>query len=149
MRGPPDYKISAVDTDDDDAVEDLTFLHRLTFGPDAAVPKWAEGDRWAWLAHNGVDRPVAFLTMIPSIYKNGLYFERVGVAPKHRGNGLQMRLMRHMVRRARRLPKYAFIVSDTTGNVHSANCFVRSGWLMFIPESPWAFESTLYWYLDL
>jgi hypothetical protein len=37
------------------------------------------------------------------------------------------------------------LVSDTTGNIASANNFIRAGYRMYQPQYPWAFPNTLYW----
>ena len=49
-----------------------------------------------------------------------------------------------MESRARR-NGWGCVVSDTTGNVASANNFIRAGYRMFWPSCPWAFPDTLYW----
>jgi hypothetical protein len=38
---------------------------------------------------------------------------------------------------------------DTSGNVPSANNFIRAGYRMFRPACPWAFPETLYWRKEL
>jgi hypothetical protein len=35
--------------------------------------------------------------------------------------------------------------SDTTDNIFSANNFIRAGYQLFQPQSPWAWPNTLYW----
>jgi hypothetical protein len=49
-----------------------------------------------------------------------------------------------MEARARR-NGWSCVVSDTTGNVVSANNFIRAGYRMYRPACPWAFPDTLYW----
>jgi hypothetical protein len=34
---------------------------------------------------------------------------------------------------------------DMSGNVASANNFIRAGYRMYQPQYPWGFPSTLYW----
>jgi hypothetical protein len=34
--------------------------------------------------------------------------------------------------------------SDTTDNIFSANNFIRAGYQLFQPQSPWAWPNTLY-----
>lgn len=101
-------------------------------------------DGWWWVVYKGRES-VAYLGAIPSThYPHALYFTRVGVLPEHRGNALQLRLMRSMERFAG-LRGFTCMVSDTTDATHSANNFIRAGWHMFEPEFPWAFSNTLYW----
>lgn len=131
-----------------DGVDEADALRELqeAFRPEMPVTDTTDG--WWWVAYRaGV--PVAYLGVILSThYPKVLYFKRVGVLPDHRGNALQVRLMRCMERFAQRAG-FAALVSDTTENVHSANNFIRGGWEMFAPEYPWAFPKTLYWRKEL
>jgi GNAT superfamily N-acetyltransferase len=101
-----------------------------------------------WLAYHG-DDAVAFAGVVPSIYaRNAGYFSRVGVLQRHRGKGLQLRLVRAVEARGRRLGWNA-IVSDTTDNNCSANNFIKAGYRLYQPDAPWAWAHTLYWRLSL
>jgi hypothetical protein len=60
------------------------------------------------------------------------------------GNGLQLRLMRALESRARR-NRWSSVVSDTTDNLASANNFIRAGYRLYQPQTPWAWPNTLYW----
>ena len=60
------------------------------------------------------------------------------------GNGLQLRLMRALESRARH-NGWSSVVSDTTGNLYSANNFIRAGYRLYQPQQPWAWPNTLYW----
>jgi GNAT superfamily N-acetyltransferase len=138
----PSYRIREVDGQDEDAADLLTELHRLTFFGRAPIPSFVWG-HW-WLAcHQTI--PVAFAGIVPSTHvRNAGYFCRVGVVQPHWGNSLQLRLMRAAESRARR-NGWSHVVSDTTGNIASANNFIRAGYRMYQPPIPWAFPSTLYW----
>ncbi len=59
-------------------------------------------------------------------------------------NALQLRLMRALESRAR-LNGWDSIVSDTTDNLASANNFIRAGYRLYRPPSPWAWPHSLYW----
>jgi GNAT superfamily N-acetyltransferase len=97
-----------------------------------------------WLAYHG-DDPVAFAGVVPSTYaRNCGYFSRVGVLQRHRGRRLQLRLMRAVEARGRRIGWHG-VVSDTTNNPTSANNFIRAGYRLYEPEVPWAWSHTLYW----
>ena len=136
------YRIREVDGRDDEIADTLAELHGLTFFNGAPVPLFDRG-HW-WLARRAA-MPVAFAGVVPSTHvRNAGYFCRVGVLPRHWGHRLQLRLMRAMEARARR-NGWACVVSDTTGNVVSANNFMRAGYRMFRPSCPWAFPETLYW----
>ncbi len=140
--GPSMYRIRIVDADDDDVAETLADLHRLTFFDGASVPQFEFG-AW-WLAYHN-DDAVAFAGVVPSTHaRNGGYFSRVGVLRRHWGRGLQLRLMRAIEARGRRIG-WRSIVSDTTDNPVSANNFIRAGYRLYEPDVPWAWSNTLYW----
>jgi GNAT superfamily N-acetyltransferase len=140
------YRIREVDGRDDEIADILTELHRSTFFSSASVPPFDWG-RW-WLAYCRT-KPVAFAGVVPSTHvRNAGYFCRVGVLQRHWGHRLQLRLMRAMEARARR-DGWTCVVSDTTGNVASANNFIRAGYRMYRPQCPWAFPDTLYWRKDI
>lgn len=136
------YRIRMVDASDDDVADTLDDLHRLTFFDAAAMPQFELG-AW-WLAYQG-DDAVAFAGVVPSTYaRNSGYLSRVGVLQRHWGSGLQLRLMRAVEARGRRIG-WDSIVSDTTDNSFSANNFIKAGYRLFEPEVPWAWSHTLYW----
>jgi hypothetical protein len=88
---------------------------------------------------------VAFAGVVPSTHaRNSGYFSRVGVLRRHRGRGLQLRLMRVIEARSRRVGWHC-IVSDTTNNPVSANNFIRAGYRLYEPDVPWAWSHSLYW----
>lgn len=136
------YRIRMVDASDEDVADTLADLHRLTFFGAAAMPQFDLG-AW-WLAYHG-DDAVAFAGVVPSTYaRNSGYFSRVGVLQRHRGRGLQLRLMRAVEARGRRIG-WSDIVSDTTNNSVSANNFIKAGYRLYEPNMPWAWSHTLYW----
>ena len=136
------YRIHAVDGQDDDVVDVLGDLHRLTFFGSASIPAFDCG-HW-WLVYRDTD-PVAFAGLVPSTRAaNAGYFCRVGVLKKHCGRGLQLRLMRASEMRARH-NGWNSVVSDTTENIASANNFIRAGYKLYEPPTPWAWPTTLYW----
>lgn len=135
------YRIRMVDASDDDVADTLDDLHRLTFFDAAGMPQFEPG-AW-WLAYQG-DNAVAFAGVVPSTYARNGYFSRVGVLQRHWGRGLQLRLMRAVEARGRRIG-WDSIVSDTTDNSFSANNFIKAGYRLFEPEVPWAWSHTLYW----
>jgi GNAT superfamily N-acetyltransferase len=136
------YRIRIVDSDDDEIAETLGDMHRLTFFDGAALPRFELG-AW-WLAYHD-DDAVAFAGVVPSTHaQNSGYFSRVGVLHRHWGRGLQLRLMRAIETRGRRIG-WDSIVSDTTDNPASANNFIRAGYRLYEPKVPWAWSNTLYW----
>ncbi len=140
------YRIREVDGSDPEIAEDLKDLHEETFG-DSATPPSTDNGYW-WLAYHG-DAPVAFagMTRSSSTVNRG-YLVRSGVLSTHRGRGLQVRLLRSREAKARRLG-WDVLVTDTTGNIPSANSLIRAGYRLFQPQTPWAFENSLYWKKDI
>jgi GNAT superfamily N-acetyltransferase len=136
------YRIRQVDGQDDNIVDTLADLHRLTFFESAPIPEFECG-HW-WLALHG-RMPVAFAGMVRSTHVlNAGYFCRVGVLRGHWGKALQLRLMRAIEARARN-NGWCCIVSDTTDNIASANNFIRAGYQLYQPQCPWGWPQTLYW----
>lgn len=136
------YRIREVDGHDDEVVDALTDLHRLTFFGSAPIPEFDHG-HW-WLAfHETI--PIAFAGVVPSTRAhNAGYFCRVGVLKEHRGRALQLRLMRALESRARRIG-WSSVVSDTTDNPASANNLIGAGYRLYHPLYPWGYPNTLYW----
>lgn len=142
MRRDHRLRITEVDACEPDVLDTLKELHARTFLDRAPVPDFEVG-HW-WIATE-LGRPVAFAGMVASTIAAGTgYLSRVGVLREHCGHGLQRRLMRAVEQRGRRSGLYC-IVSDTTGNVVSANNFIRCGYVLFQPRRPWAWASSLYW----
>jgi GNAT superfamily N-acetyltransferase len=136
------YRIREVDGCDDDVMDILMDLHRLTFFDSAPIPEFGHGHWWL-VFHETM--PVAFAGVIPSTRDhNAGYFCRVGVLRPHYGQALQLRLMRALESRARRIG-WSSVISDTTENLASANNFIRAGYRLYRPAHPWAYPNTLYW----
>lgn len=137
------YRIREVDGDDEDNAADLALLHDLTFGSTDPKANTSEG-HWWFAFFEDQEAPVAFAGIVPSIFPNAGYYKRVGVLPKHRGAGLQLRFSRVIENRCRR-NGWTTIYSDTTDNIPSANNFIRAGYELFEPPNRWAFQNSLYW----
>jgi GNAT superfamily N-acetyltransferase len=136
------YRIKQVDGQDDEIVETLADLHCLTFSKSAPIPEFDWG--YWWLVFFG-QVPVAFAGLIPStLIPNAGYFCRVGVLERHWGHTLQLRLMRAVETRSRR-NGWCCVVSDTTDNIVSANNFIKAGYRLYQPRTPWGWPHTLYW----
>lgn len=119
----------------------LRDLHAITF-PFDEQPSWG-GTAW-WLVTDG-DEPVAFAGLEPNFLADGsAYLARAGVIPSHRGQGLQLRLIRARERLARTIGCPA-IVSATYNNTHSANNLIQAGYRLFDPAVTWLAEGACYW----
>jgi hypothetical protein len=142
LKASPMFRIREIDGDDDEIADTLAELHRLTFFDSAPIPEFNQG-HW-WLAYREAV-PVAFAGVVPSTHEhNAGYLCRVGVLRKYCGNELQLRLTRALELRARHIG-WSSVVSDTTENLASANNFIRAGYRLYRPPSPWAWPNTLYW----
>jgi len=136
------YRIREVNGHEDEIADTLAELYYLTFFNGARLPDFDQG-HW-WLAVHEAN-PVAFAGVVMSTHApNSGYFCRVGVLRQHRGRALQLRLMRPLETRVRRIG-WRYIVSDTTDNVASANNFIRSGYRLYRPQDPWAWPHSLHW----
>lgn len=102
-----------------------------------------------WLAFSSKGHPVAFagLTQVPSWTSAG-FLCRAGVLADHRGQGLQRRLIRARVNKAKRIG-LTHVISTTYDNPRSANNLVAEGFHLYQPESPWGAEGTNYWIKNL
>ena len=137
------YSIREVDATDEDIADTIHHFNRQT----KEFPKLTEEELdvgYWWLAYLGKE-PVGFAGMVPSNqWRNVGYFKRAGVDPKHRGNGLQIRLMRVRINKAKALG-YSHLISECTDTVYSANNFIKAGFKIYEPSHPWAFKNSIYW----
>ena len=140
------YRIRRVDGSDDEIAADLKRLHNACFNDKTALPEFAEG--YWWLCFYGKE-PVGFAGMRASQrYKDVGYLSRSGVLPKHRGHGLQVRLLRAREKQAKR-NGWSVIRTDTTQNPPSSNSLIKAGFRIFNPKYPWAFKDSIYWRKEL
>jgi GNAT superfamily N-acetyltransferase len=131
------YVIRTVDGDE--YADDIARLHDLTGLPPCKYP-----DVHWWLTLFE-DAPVGYLGLMQSIlYPTKAYLVRVGVLTAHRGNRLQLRMMRVAEQFAKR-HGYTEIISDTRNNPPSENNFIRAGYEIFRPSVLWAFADGIYW----
>lgn len=142
---PMSCRIVKVNPARPDVAHELMRLQALCLPGD--VPANVD-EGWWWIAYDG-DEAVGFAAMVPSAkWLRVGYLNRAGVAPSHRGRGLQKRLIRVRVAHARRLG-YDWLVTDTTDNLPSANSLIAAGFRLFKPSEPWAWRHSLYWRLRL
>ena len=138
------YRIREVDATDEENAEIIRDQNAIV---DATFPHLTDDELergYWWLAYEG-ERPVAFAGLIQARGSNDTgYFKRAGVLPCARGNGLQLRLMRARIAKAKKLG-WTWIVSESTGTAHSANNFILAGFKVYYPAEPWAFKTSIYW----
>lgn len=135
------YRIREVDGGEEHEV--LEELHRLCFGTEAPHPPYDEG--FWWVAYFNDDEPVGFASVKQSTLGPHVgYFIRCGVLHEHRGKGLQQRLIRVRLTKAKRMG-WTRVVTDTRRNTSSSNNLIAAGFKLFEPQVRWAFEDGLYW----
>jgi GNAT superfamily N-acetyltransferase len=141
------YRIKRVDGTDDEIADELTWLHRICFDDNTHIPDFEEG--YWWMAYDAGREPVAFCGMRQSQqYSDVGYLSRAGVLPEHRGQGLQVRLLRVREQQAKR-NGWCLVRTDTTLNPPSANSLINAGYKTFTPTQPWAFPESIYWRKEL
>lgn len=140
------YSIRMMDISDPKAVFALAGLQLACLPGDKAFPM----DKGWWHIVFAEGEVVAgFSGMVPSRrWTDCVYLCRAGILPEHQGNGLQKRLIRARVAKARAL-KYKWAVTDTYDNPASANSLIANKFKMFKPSEPWAGKGSLFWLLKL
>ena len=122
-------------------IEVLVSLQRLVLPADKPLDPAAG---WWWAAIDGGEA-IAFAGMTRSQrWCDAAYLCRAGVAPAHRGRGIQKALIRVRERQARRLG-LAWLITDTCRNPASANSLIASGFRLYEPAAPWGLRGALYW----
>lgn len=126
-------------------LREITGFQHLLFPNDDLVDS---GKGFWWLAFSK-GHPVAFAGMnIVTSSPDMAFLCRAGVLPDHRGHGLQRRLIRVRVNKAKRLG-LSNVISTTYDNPRSANNLLAEGFRLYQPESPWGAEGTNYWIKNL
>ena len=100
---------------------------------------------WWWLGTvDGV--AVAFAGLTPTWADPRIgYLCRAGVVRDMRGHGIQKRLIRLRLLRARRLGMYSAVTDTTAANLPSANSLISCGFRLYDPATRWAADGALYW----
>jgi GNAT superfamily N-acetyltransferase len=136
------YKIALVDSSKPKVAELLIYLQKTCLPAD----KVYEVSRGFWyVAYSLNGEAIGFAGVVPSTrWSDCMYFCRAGVVYSHRGKGIQKRLIRARVRKAKSLGMN-WVVTDTYDNPASANSLISTGFKMFEPSEPWGVKKTLYW----
>ena len=102
-----------------------------------------------WIAYSELNKPVGFAGMKQSEqFGDCVFLHRAGVCDDHTGNGLQKRLIKARLRKAKSMG-FSWAVTDTTKNPPSANSLINCGFKMYKPSKPWAWDWSCYWRLKL
>jgi GNAT superfamily N-acetyltransferase len=139
------YQVTRLDVSDQRALALLRRLHEICL-PHDELPDFTRGEWWI-AARSG--EAVAFAGMVPSAqWLETAYLVRAGVVPDHRGQGLQKRLIRVRLARAR-AHGWRWAITYTWNNPPSANALIACGFKSYQPRDPWASETVNYWRREL
>lgn len=136
------YTIARVDVGRQSVLNDLMSLDSHCFPGDE--PQDFTAGEWWLCYHRG--QAVGFCGMRPaySWTKTG-FFLRCGVHENHRGQGLQKRMIRVRVARARVLA-WRYVITYTLDNPPSANSLMSQGFRAYWPREPYIDHAAVtYW----
>jgi GNAT superfamily N-acetyltransferase len=137
------YRVVPVDTRQPEVVQLLTLLQKACLPADV-VYKITDKEYW-YVAYTHDGEAVGFAGVVPSArWSDTMYLCRAGVVLAHRGRGLQKKLIKARIRKAKALGMN-WIITDTNENPASANSLIATGFKMFEPSKPWGLKTALYW----
>ena len=108
------------------------------------IPQKPSSGYW-WLCYTDTGIPIDFAGMVPSVrWEETGYLSRAGILPQHQGQGLQKRLIKVRISKAKTLG-WKYLLSDTSENPASANSLISCGFKMYEPTRPYGLKTSLYW----
>jgi len=81
-----------------------------------------------------------------TIENNEGFLCRVAILPEYRGKGLQKKLIKTRVRKAKKLGLTRVFTYTFLNNPQSCNSLIKTGFKMYRPAYQWAGTDALYWY---
>lgn len=140
------FHIRYVDTRNASIRNVLLYLQKKCLPSDKPCP--VDHGHW-WIAYTETDIPVGFAGLVRSSrwWDTG-YLCRAGVVPNYTGNGIQKKLIRVRVLKAKKL-NWNWLITDTTANPASSNSLISEGFKLYEPSMPWAYKYSLYWRLNI
>lgn len=140
------YFVRQVDNKSKD-IQDALMGLQLTI-LDGTRPAKPEIGYW-WMVTTEKGEVVGFAAMKQSAqFGDCVFFHRSGIMEEHTGQGLQKRLIKARMRKAKHMG-FNWAVSDTTHNPASSNSLINCGFKMYQPSKPWGWKHTCYWRLKL
>jgi GNAT superfamily N-acetyltransferase len=135
-------KIKKVDTRKPDIQSLLLYLQKKCLPVD--TPYDTSKGHW-WIAYTEEGKPVGFAGLVRSLswYDCG-YLCRAGVLYEFRGKGIQKRMVKVRIAKAKKLG-WNWAITDTTANPPSSNSLINQGFKLYEPTKPWAYKHSLYW----
>ena len=136
------YRVVPVDARQPEVVQLLVWLQKACLPADKIYPI-TQGYWYVAYTHDG--EAVGFAGIVPSArWSDTMYLCRAGVVLAHRGRGLQKKLIKARIRKAKALGMN-WVITDTNENPASANSLISTGFKMFEPSQPWGLKTALYW----
>ena len=140
------YHIRQVDIGDKDIQNALMGLQLSIL--EGTKPAKVDVGYW-WIVYTDENEAVGFAAMKQSAqFTDCVFFHRSGVCEEHTGNGLQKRLIKARMRKAKHMG-FNWAVSDTTLNPASSNSLIACNFRIYQPSKPWGWKHTNYWRLKL
>lgn len=111
-------------------------------------PTDASEGHW-WIVYTESGKAVGFGALKQSEqFADCAFFHRAGVCWEYTGNGLQKRLIKARIRKAKAMG-FRWAVTDTSKNPASVNSLISCGFKNYLPSKPWGWDYTNYWRLKL
>lgn len=126
------------------ALLDVVTLDKLLFESDEPVKP---SGCWWWIVRDEKGKPIAFAGMRGCQHEvnAGLaYMTRSGVRARHRGKGIQKRLIKARVAMARRRGFKEVVTYVLDWNLASANSLIACGFRLYVPATKWAGDKAYY-----
>ena len=140
------FTVKQIDLRKNEYVTLLMYLQKQCLPGDK--PMKIDRGHW-WIAYTEDGKPVGFAGMVRSAqWIDTGYMCRAGVLPEYQGHGLQKKLIRVRIQKAKKL-NWAWLITDTTDNPASANSLISMGFRMYTPSYPWAWKHSCYWRLKI
>lgn len=136
------FRICQVNARDPEIAELLLRMQRECLPGD--VPMSPQTGYW-WVAYTEHGTPAGFCGLHASKrWEQTGYLSRSGVLDRHQGKGLQKRMIRIRITKAKRLG-WKWLITDTSQNPASANSLIACGFRMYEPRRPYALPTSSYW----
>ena len=102
------------------------------------------GDTMMWFVFDG-KKPIGYAGLrLSARWKDCCYLNCAGVLPEYQGKGIQKKLIRARVAKARKLGM-EWVFSDTYRNPASENSLIACGFKLYLPEDEYATQHSIYW----
>jgi RimJ/RimL family protein N-acetyltransferase len=127
-------------TEDDDTVDELRALNTALL---PGSPPHEDTDWWGvWVGGSLVGYAGA---RAPAEWPGVYFLSRAGITEQARGQGLQRRLVRARVARARRLGCHSCITYTSPDNAASMRTLIACGFKPYVPEPAYVGDAYVYW----